>query len=159
MNDGTNPLDGSHLNTRRIDVEKLRNMIPIFLKSKFSFAFVALRPTDSQAADWLKRITNNYTQKDTLVALLSVLKTRTSLRSPEELASPELAPHLQVLQNAIPPGPVTAMSDLLKKGLLPAGHPNTPRLPFGLVLETFAGQHSMKAAQLYELGVSILLRQ
>lgn len=148
-------LSFDHLNTRRIDKEKVRQMLPGFLKQKFTFAYVALRPTDKQAEDWLDEITSGWTDFTELTALLSVLKTKTSLRAPSELKLPEFAKEMKALYDVKPRGPVTSLQDLVAKTILPMPAPGGAiGLPKGLLLETIAGQHSMVAGVLYENGVS-----
>ena len=144
-----------HLNTRRIDKEKVRQMLPGFLKQKFTFAYVALRPRDKQATDWLDEITSRWTDFTELTALLSVLKTKTSLRPASELELPEFAKEMQALHDVKPRGPVNSLQDLVLKKILPTPAPGgVIGLPKGLLLETMAGQHSMVAGAYYEDGVS-----
>lgn len=144
----------TRLNTRFINKAKLLQMLPLFDVSKFTYGFVAMRPLDEEAESWLKGITGQFKHKDRLEALFSVLRRKTELRPSAALSDPRLKPAMDVLHNVEPVGPVTSLQDLVSKGLLPAAPDGQPiGLPRGLFLETFAGQHSQIAGELFEGGV------
>jgi hypothetical protein len=149
-------LNFSRLNTRYLDMKKLRRMGPLFDIEQFRTAMVALRPLDDEAREWLSNITNNYKDSTLLVALLSVLRNKHELRPEDGLRDPKLRASMDLLNNQRPFGAVRSMQDLVNKALLPVpSRGDPPGLPSGLFLETFAGQHSMEVGKMYEDGVSV----
>ena len=154
-------MSGTRLNTRFINKASLLHMLPLFDVSKFTYGFVAMRTLDEEAELWLKGITGQFKYKDRLEALFSVLRRKRrqdgvfcELRPSAALSDPRLKPAMDVLHDIEPVGPVTSLQDLVSKGLLPAAADGKPiGLPRGLFLETFAGQHSQEAGELFEGGV------
>lgn len=127
-------------------------MIPKFDIHQYTPAFVAVRALDKEAQEWLSHITSEHKDYSILEALLSVMKTRGSLRPTKVLQSDELQDRMTLLYCQLPQGTVETIEDLVRKKLLPS----SGALPRNLILDPVTGQHSFVFGRMFEDGVSIV---